>query len=360
MKMAVGVAGGLIVGTALGYGIGAVRPALPEASRTVSAPGSDATLMELDGVRYKEVDLPGSVRTKIFEVKNDAHERVDGLLSQFALQLTLAKAKDKDAQPDMLPEFDQLLDLPTPKEDESKAFFEANKSRLPPNTTYEQTKSEIETYLKKQKMSETLRAKHEELKTNKRLVLMTQAPETPPVQLDLSPFAAKGTGTATVVEVADYLCAHCQATQPEVEELLTQALDKIKFVAVPFSLRPNGLSGGLARGAFCARQQGDDKFWSYHEKAFATSKAKGWKATDADDKGPVLEVAAAAGLDAAKMEACLGSPEAQDFLKTTVEAFVRAGVSGTPTFFMDGRKLPMSAGKSLKERVLAGVQAAKS
>jgi protein-disulfide isomerase len=358
--MAVGVVGGLIVGAAVGYGVAARRPALSEANRAVSAPGSDATLMELDGVSYKEADLPGSVRTRLFEVKSDAHERVDGLLSQFALQLTLAKAKDKNAQPDMLPELDQLLDLPTPKEEETKAFFEANKSRLPPSATYEQTKSEIETYLKKQKMSEMLRAKHEELKAHKRLVLMTVAPETPPVQLDLSPFAAKGSGTATVVEVADYLCAHCQATQPEVEELLQEAGDKIKFVAIPFSLRPNGLSGSLARGAFCARQQGDDKFWSYHEKAFASSKAKGWKATDADDKAPVLEVATAAGLDAAKVEACLGSPEAQDFLKKTVETFIRAGVSGTPTFFVNGRKLPMSAGKSLKERVLAGARAAKS
>ena len=75
-------------------------------------------------------------------------------------------------------------------------------------------------------------------------------------------------------------------------------------------------------------------------------------------KEPALAIATAAGIDAAKIEACLASPEAQAFVKNTSEAMQKAGVSGTPTFFMNGRKLPLQPGKSFKDLVTSSMQAA--
>lgn len=349
MKTAAGVAGGLVVGVAVGFGAATIYK-----NRMAGGGGRDpnAVVLQLDGAKYREADLPPDIRASLFEVRNEGFEKENNVLNQFALQFAMAKEKNKDVKPDALPPFDQLVEAPQPTEQEMQALYDANKARLPPNTTFEQVKAEIEKFVKNQKTSEVLRAKNEELKGKGRFAILLTPPEAPTVQLSVDQYPAKGPqGAKLLVEVADYLCPHCQATQPDVEAMLKDIGGKVRFVAVSFSLRPEGLSGTLARGAFCARQQGDEAFWKYHEKAFAMGREKGWKTTDPDDKAPVLEVVEAAGIDRAKVEACLGTPEAQKFVTSTTESMHKSGVSGTPTFFMNNRKLTMTPGKSLKENV---------
>ncbi len=146
--------------------------------------------------------------------------------------------------------------------------------------------------------------------------------------------------------------------QPEIEAVMKESGDKVKLVAVPYSLRPDSLSGALARGAFCAKQQSEELFWKYHDSAFAAARTKGWKATDAEAKEPVLEVAKTAGVDEAKFDTCLASDEAKAFVTTTASAMAEAGVSGTPTFFLNNRRLQLRAGQ--KDAVLGQIKASAS
>jgi predicted DsbA family dithiol-disulfide isomerase len=55
-------------------------------------------------------------------------------------------------------------------------------------------------------------------------------------------------------------------------------------------------------------------------------------------------------LDAAALEECVSSQEAQDHVSRTNQEFGAKGVTGTPTFFINNRKV-MLAGKSLREVV---------
>ncbi len=357
MNTALGVVGGLVVGAAVGFGVATVYKGGGMGGSFGG--GSDPVVLELDGTKFKESELPADVRGTMYEVKEESANRIDSVLNQFALQFSLAKDKDKNAKADALPPIDQLVEVAAPTDAEMQTLFDSNKARLPPDTTFEKIKPEIEKYMKNQKVSETLRAKSEEFKTKNRVKLLTQRPAAPVVNLDVKPYPAKGGASApNLVMIADYLCPHCQATAPEVEAAVKDLGDKIRFVAVSYALRPETLSGSLARGAFCARQQGDEAFWKYHTTAFQTGREKGWKQTDADAKEPVLEVATAAGIDTAKVESCLGTPEAQAFVKNTLEAMTKIGVTGTPSFFMNGRKLPLQPGKSFKDLVTQSIQAA--
>ena len=358
MNTALGIVGGLIVGAAVGVGAATLyQGKLPGMGDQSSSAAVGGPVLELDGKTFTEADLPADVRLQVFEARSEAHERVNGVLNQFALQAWLAKEKGIDVKGAM-PPFEELVDVPTPTEEEMKTLFEANKARLPPETTFETIKGDIEKYVKNQKLSEVLRTKNEDFKKANKVKLLAEAPIAPIVDLDLAPYAAKGPGNApTLVEVADYTCPHCQMTQPEVEAVTKELGDKIRFVAVPFSLKPETLSGSLARGAYCARQQGDDAFWKFHETAFRTAKTKSWKSSDPAAKEPVMEIATEAGLDTAKVDACIDSPEAMAFVKTMVEKFNAIGVTGTPTFFLDGRRLSMKG--TLKD-TLAGVLPASS
>lgn len=359
MKSVIGIVGGFVVGAALGAGVVSIIGKNKGAKNagTVGGLGSDVALFVLDGAKFTSNDLPADVRSQLFDLQTEAFDRTNNLLNQFALQKSLAKEKGKDST-GPLPPFEELLDAPAPTEAEMTALFEANKERLPANTTFEQIKGDIERYIKNQKVSEQLRAKNEEFKSKNRLQLLTQAPVAPQFSIDTTPYLAKGTATApnTLVEVADYLCPHCQALAGEVSTLVKDMGDKFKFVPITYSLRPEGLSGTLARGAYCARQQGDENFWKWHETAFRVSQAKGWKATDPDAKEPALEVAKEAGIDTAKFEACLPSPEAQVYVKKIVDSMQQLGVNGTPTFFVNGRRVQI-AGKPLREAITAGLSA---
>lgn len=352
MNSALGVVGGLVAGAAIGFG----AASLQKARQGGGLVGDETPVVEVDGVKFKEADLPADIRSSLYEVKAEAFERISGVVGQFALQMSLAKEKDKNAKADNLPPFDQLVAAPTPSEADLKTLFEANKTRLPPNTTFEQIRPEIERFVKNQQLGEVLRQKSDELKQKNRIAVLLPAPVAPKVSFDVTPYAAKGSSSQAtlLVEVADYLCPHCQATQPEVEALVKDSADKVRFVAVPYSLRPEGLSGTLARGAYCAKEQGDEAFWKYHATAFETAKAKGWKASDPDRKEVVLEIGGAVGLDKSKFEPCLDSAAAKSFVQNTEAAFHKAGVTGTPTFFLNGRKLSLG-NKALRDAVTAGV-----
>lgn len=363
MKTALGVVGGLLLGAAIGWGVASTYPGRAPLTPTGAPAGVPATVaeadlpvLELDGVKLAPKELPTQLRSQLFEKQHEAYETTASLLQQFALQLSLAKAKDKDARAEKLPPFDELLGLPKPGDADLKAVFEANKSRLPPNTSFEQVKGEIERFVQNQKVAEALRAKTQELKTSGRLKLLLPEPEAPLVDLKLDQHPSKGAKDARLVlaEASDYLCPHCQQMHAEVAQSLKDFEGKLRFVQINFSLKPDQLSGSLIRAAYCARKQSDEHFWRFHDAAFKTAKEKAWKTTDRDDKAAVALIAREAGLDEGRLNACLDSAEAKDHVLRNNELMSAVGISGTPTFYLNNRRILHHMG-SLRDYLAARV-----
>jgi len=358
-----GLAGGIVIGALLGAGgvwvaksqkttppqpAPTAQPSLPNAA--ISQAETQA-LFELDGKVYTDKDIGTEIQSQTYDIRFEAYERLTNTLTQYALQKSLAKEKGKD-QSDPLPRLDELVDVAPPSDEEAKSLYEANKSRFPEGTSFEQLRPDIDRYLKNQKLSDQIRNKSEELKNSQRFRILVAMPVAPKVNIDITPFVAKGPSSAanTLVEVADYLCPHCQAAAIEMDQIVKDLGNKVRFVPVPYSLRNETLSGSLARGAYCAKQQGDEAFWKYHEAAFRVARTKGWKISDPDAKDPVLEVAKEAQIDAAKIETCIPTPEAAAFVTSTSNAMQKIGVTGTPSFFLNGQRIQVS-GKPLREAI---------
>lgn len=362
MNTVAGILGGLVVGAGIGWGVatqfgkstgagnslvaGQASPATPSAT----AEGDSKALFRVNGQVYTEQDLPADVRSLIFEARHEAFERLQNILGQFSLQLALAKDKNKDVKLDDLPPMENLLDVQKPTDEEVKALFEANKARLPPGMTFEQVKSDIERFVTQQKTQEAMRNKRSELEAKGQVAILLEAPTAPVVELNLAGFPTKGKGSNTVVEAADYLCPHCQEFYGEVVAMTEALSDKIRLVPINYALNPEGLSGMLARGAYCALQQGDEAFWKYHATAFSTAREKQWKTSDPAAKEPLQEVGKGAGIDVAKLEACVDTPQAKEQQAAANAQMNKVGVTGTPTFFVNGRKLSIH-GTNLKEAV---------
>lgn len=353
------VVGGIAFGGTLGFAAASLPGQAAKASGsnedlTCSAGGAPTTadtgIVEVNGNRFSREDLPQDVRSAIYDIEHEGHEKITWALKEFAVRLALATEKNGTANPSKLPSLLELIPAPKPDETLMKSMFENNQSQMPPGTTYDQVKPQIEQYLARQYSSQTFQGKTVELEKAGKIRILAQAPVPPVVTLDLEGFPSRGPKDApvTLVEISDYLCPHCATVLPEVEAVVKEYEGKIRFIQVNFSLDPEGLSGQLTQGAFCAQKQSEEGFWKFHHNAFAAKPVP-----PADAKKETIAIAEKSGVKNDAFEKCLGSDEAKSFVSEAVEKMAAVGVTGTPTFYLNGRKIEQPA--SLKESVAAAL-----
>jgi predicted DsbA family dithiol-disulfide isomerase len=135
----------------------------------------------------------------------------------------------------------------------------------------------------------------------------------------------------TIVEFVDYECPWCREHSNVVlPQLLEQYGDGIRYVArhFPFpALHPNAMTAALA--VECAYEQ--SRFWEYRAAIF--------RASPPLTLTQLREHAAAVGLDLNVFDSCLGSEGARQAVAHDLLDGWELQVSGTPTFFVNGRRL---------------------
>lgn len=149
----------------------------------------------------------------------------------------------------------------------------------------------------------------------------------------------------TIVEFADFKCSHCKVAASTIEVFLKGRPD-ILFIYKPFPLDGNCNTGipqkgdnsrcVLAAYALCAEKL-SQKGWNMHHWIFERQE-KLFSVTDAKTLLP--EIQTDLGLDSAKMSECADSIEIYDIIKKSATEGAAANVEGTPTIYMNGKKLP--------------------
>jgi protein-disulfide isomerase len=161
------------------------------------------------------------------------------------------------------------------------------------------------------------------------------------------PSRGPATAPIEIVEFSDFQCPFCQRANPTVEQVLKVYGDKVKFVYRHYPLPNHPNARPAAEASVCADQQG--QFWKYHDRLFAAPD----KLTDADLKSH----AAAIGLDAAAFNTCFDAGAGRSRVEQDMKDANEAGVSATPSFFINGRSLegaqPFEAFKQIIDEELA-------
>lgn len=116
---------------------------------------------------------------------------------------------------------------------------------------------------------------------------------------------------------------------PQLEQLLEKYPTNLKVVFKNFPIRSHNYAIKAAMAALAAGQQG--KFWQFHDEIF-----KNYNHLN-DQK--IEEIATQLGLDKAKFNADQKSPVEAARIRQDYEEGIRLGVRGTPTVFINGRKL---------------------
>ncbi len=132
----------------------------------------------------------------------------------------------------------------------------------------------------------------------------------------------------TVVEFSDYQCPFCgrnfQQTMPQLMSDYIKA-GKVKYVFRDFPLESiHPFAFKASEAARCAGDQG--KYWEMHDKLFSNQTALA-----ADN---LSTYAKDVGVDAEKFKTCLGSGKAAARIRDDQAEGRKAGVSGTPGFFV--------------------------
>ncbi len=148
-----------------------------------------------------------------------------------------------------------------------------------------------------------------------------------------SNYAGKGTSGVTVDLYGDFQCPGCGSFYPIVKQVTEHYKDEIKFRFVHFPLTQIHLNAlGASRAAQAASNQG--KFWDMHDLLYANQSV--WsQSTDANTTFEAF--ANQLKLDMTKYRKDFASAETNAIINADVAAGQKLKVTGTPTFYIDGK-----------------------
>jgi protein-disulfide isomerase len=166
------------------------------------------------------------------------------------------------------------------------------------------------------------------------------------VELGNAPVRGPRDGAVTVVLFSEFQCPFCKKIAPTLEELEKAFPGKVRVAWKNFPLGFHEHARGAALAAHAAGQQG--KFWQMHDKLLENQQAL----LPADLERYAQEL----GLDVARWKVAMASSELASLVDADMKQGQSLGVTGTPSMFINGRKvvgaLPLDMLKPIVQEVL--------
>ncbi len=157
------------------------------------------------------------------------------------------------------------------------------------------------------------------------------------ISVDDDPYIGPVSAPITIVEFSDYNCGFCRRFhQLTFRELMAAYPDQIRFVYRDFPVTSQE-SYYAAQAAQCAADQ--EAYWQFHDILFEGELGLGSETYAA--------YASQLGLDADELLACLASEKYSQEVQDDARYAAGLGVTGTPTFFING--LPMVGAQPLAQ-----------
>lgn len=152
-----------------------------------------------------------------------------------------------------------------------------------------------------------------------------------------SPIKGDPQSPVSIVVFTDFQCPYCIKLAPLLDEVFEKNKDKVKVYFKNMPLQFHEMAEPAALAALAAGEQG--KFWEFHDKLFSAAQL---------NPQIISTIGRDLGLDMAKFDNDMRSPMLRQKLGKDMSDAQKAGVTGTPTVYINGRKL--------KQRSLQGFQ----
>jgi len=144
-----------------------------------------------------------------------------------------------------------------------------------------------------------------------------------------SPIRGSKDAKVTIVEWADFQCPFCVRVNPTLDKVAKEYGDKVRFSFKHLPLSMHAKARAAHEASEAAHRQG--KFWEMHDLIFASPK----------DLSPAtyLRYAGEMGLDIDQYKSDISSTSVRKVVDDDLAMARKLGVSGTPSFFINGRFL---------------------
>lgn len=152
-----------------------------------------------------------------------------------------------------------------------------------------------------------------------------------------SPVKGHPDAPVTIAVFTDFECPYCKQMAPMLDQVFEKNRETTRIVFKNMPLRFHKFADPAARAALAAGVQG--KFWEMHDILFG--------APELSDN-VIASAAGKLGLDIARFNQDMNSPAIRQQINQDLHDAQTAGVTGTPTVFINGKRL--------KNRSLEGFQ----
>ncbi|MBI2133667.1 thioredoxin domain-containing protein [Candidatus Woesearchaeota archaeon] len=170
------------------------------------------------------------------------------------------------------------------------------------------------------------------------------------VSLDGSPVRGNASAPVNIIEFACLQCPFSREAQPAITQVLDAYPEHVRLTLVFFPLPQHNNGQLAAQAGLCAHEQG--KFWSLHDAIFLRQHIINNSVGDKQALLNIRELASDSGIDLDTFDECIESGRTREKVRRDYESAVSLGLKGTPTFFINGKKLtgPQSF-RSLKKGI---------
>jgi len=299
-------------------------------------------LATIKGEAITSGDFENSLLPMIFDVQEQVYKlRKDELeLSINDMLLTQEAQKRKITTSALL---DAEVKTKPVTEEQARVFYEQNKERVSGDFT--QTKDAIRQYLEQIELRQAERGFVEKLGAAASIQVFLVAPESPVFSISTTDQPSLGSVDApvTIIAFTDYQCPSCAAMHPALERLVKEYGDKVRLVTRDFPLSQHAEAFKAAEAAEAARDQG--RYWEYVQILLRNQSALGVDKL----KGYASELA----LDRTRFDNALDSGKFAESVQRDIEDGMKLGINGTPTVFINGRRVSAKGYDELKASVEA-------
>ncbi len=146
-----------------------------------------------------------------------------------------------------------------------------------------------------------------------------------------------------IVIFDDFECPYCAKAVPLLKQVLEAYPDKARLVFKNFPLKMHKNARAASAAALAAERQG--KFWPLHDLLFENYN----KLTPQK----IRELAEQVGLDMARFDQERNDPALQQIINADLQEGQKVGVRGTPTVFINGRRLQQRSMAGFKQMIEA-------
>lgn len=140
----------------------------------------------------------------------------------------------------------------------------------------------------------------------------------------------------TIIQISDFQCPFCAKVEKTIDDIMRDYKGKVKLYWVNYPLPFHPLAKRAAIAAMAAGEQG--KFWAMHKMLMDVQGDWAYESLAEVDK-KFIEYAAAAKFDVERFKKELANPKYEDAVDAEKKKAAEMGISGTPTFLINGVKL---------------------